>query len=141
MTNNLYREINHKADLSYEIVAENVDELLSDVVKILLENSTENHFENENKLLMECLKNFTKKCYNIDVTNVNTNSEFLDSLFDIVNEIISLIDSGFYPLKIEQGCVHFCKRRINLAIKALTYHNLSMKYHEGKLYIRMVFDV
>lgn len=137
----MYREIDHKADLFYEIVAENVDELLSDIVKILLENSSEKYSENKNILLIECLKNFTKKCYNIDVTNVNTNNEFLDWLFDTVNEIISLIDSGFYPFKTEQGCVYFCERRINLAIKALTYHNLSMKYHEGKLYVRMVFDV
>jgi len=133
---NLYREIEHKADLCYEIYAENTEELLKDVVDILLKNSEANNIDNA---LLNCLENFTKKCYNILSEKLTDN--FSDAVFDAVNDIISLIDRGFYPFKIERLCIYFCKININLRIKALTYHRFVVEKKDAKIYARMVFDI
>ncbi|WP_176759469.1 archease [Fervidobacterium changbaicum] len=150
MKNNLFREISHTADLAYEIVAKDLTELLNDIVQIIMENSdfSEGYNGNASKslshLFKECskkdnkdLQNVIKKCYNISDAN---KEGFIDDLFDAVNDIISTVDRGYLPVKVENQCVYFTKRRVALRIKALTYHGLQVEFGE-KITLRVVFDV
>ncbi|MFN3691393.1 MAG: archease [Fervidobacterium sp.] len=148
----MYREIEHKADISYEIEAQNFEEFLKDVVEILLENSTifstnSERFEaieeinkdekNRNDFINSDLESLLEKCYNIN----NENQNYEDFVFDLVNDIISMIDRSFYPKKVKGFCVYFSKAHISCKIKALTYHRFFVKYEGNKLHARMVFDV
>lgn len=147
----MYREIEHKADISYEIEAQNFEEFLKDVVEILLENSTIfltnserfeaieeiNKDEKDRSANDSDLEFLIKKCYNIN----NESQNYEDFVFDLVNDIISMIDRSFYPKKVKGFCVYFSKAHISCKIKALTYHRLFVKYEGNKLHARMVFDV
>lgn len=140
----MFREIDHTADVAYEVIARNLEELLQDVLSILLENSEVTYLESDlNGLLnqqmnkLESLQNSIKKCYNIDKSD---SEKFIDSFFDAVNDMISKIDRGYFPIFVEGTCVYFSQRRITLRIKALTYHGLHVKLGD-EISLRMVFDI
>ncbi|WP_448384959.1 archease [Fervidobacterium sp.] len=150
MKSNLFREISHTADLAYEIEASNVNELLQDFVTIIIQNSEifetsstnitksiSNVVNESNNQGTTDLQNVMKKCYNI---NESSDEEFVDSLFDTVNDIISLVDRGYFPMKVENQCVYFTRKRIITRIKALTYHGLEVKLGE-RISLKVVFDV
>ncbi|MCX7653851.1 MAG: archease [Fervidobacterium sp.] len=134
--NDLYKELEHKADLYYELSAESVEEFLRDVVDILIKNSETRTDEN---VLSNCLENFTKKCYNM-LANGCTEI-YSDVVFDVINDIISTMDRGLYPFKVENSCIYFCKTKVTLRIKALTYHMFFVQRSGEKIYARMVFDI
>ncbi|MFN3328902.1 MAG: archease [Fervidobacterium pennivorans] len=150
MKSNLFKEISHTADLAYEIEAANVTELLQDFITIIIQNSE--IFETSNSDVPESirntvsesynhgttnLQNVMKKCYNI---NDGSDEEFVDNLFDTVNDIISLVDRGYFPMKVENQCVYFTRKRIITRIKALTYHGLEVKLGE-RISLKVVFDI
>lgn len=162
----MYREIEHKADIAYEIEAESFEMFLKDVVEIILKNSTElsknSEKQNENDIFdifeglenekeefkninnINNFENVTQKCYNINKNGNDftiTDTELEDFVFDTVNDIITMIDRSFYPQKVEDSCIYFKKGQVNCQIKALTYHNLLVRRQGNKLYARMVFDV
>ncbi|QIV78489.1 archease [Fervidobacterium pennivorans subsp. carthaginiensis] len=150
MKNNLFREISHTADLAYEIEAANVNEMLQDFITIIIQNSEifeksdtdipesmSNIVNKSNNEGTSDLQNVMKKCYNINKSN---DSEFVDNLFDAVNDIISLVDRGYFPVKVENQCVYFTRKRVILRIKALTYHGLEVKLGE-RISLKVVFDI
>ncbi len=132
----LYQELEHTGDLAYEIRAKNLEELLKDVVYILLKNSELDSSEEFSNFAFEI---HDKKCYNI-ITDVE-DENFSDNLFDIINDLIYIIDKGFQPIKVEGFCVYFRKCKSYLRIKALTYHKFLVQKQGDEIYARMVFDV
>lgn len=136
VTIDLYKELDHTGDLAYEITSQNIEEFLKDVVNILIKNSETSFYENSKDINFD---EIIEKCYNI-VENVE-GEKLSDSIFDMVNDIISFIDRGFYPLKFQGNCVYFHKSMINLKIKALTYHKFVVEKHGECINARMVFDI
>lgn len=137
----LYREIEHKADLAYEIFVSDIDELLRDLIEIFKENAETESSKNF-EILNDNLQNIVKKCYNIKmIKDKDESDEFIDSVFDAVNDIISLIDRGYFPVKAENSCVYLIPLRVIFRIKALTYHSLRVKVLGSRIHFWMVFDV
>lgn len=132
----MYQELEHTGDVAYEIRAKNAEELLKDVVSILLKNSEEYTLEKFSSFPFEI---DYKKCYNIITDMVDEN--FSDQLFDIVNDLIYIVDKGYRPVYVEGNCIYFSKQKFYLKIKALTYHMYSVKKQGEEIYARMVFDV
>lgn len=132
----MYQELEHTGDVAYEIRAKTLEELLKDVVSILLKNSEPGSSGEFSDFSFEI---HHKKCYNI-ITDVE-NENFSDNLFDVINDLIYVIDKGFRPIKVEGFCVYFRKCKFYLRIKALTYHKFIVEKREDKIYARMVFDV
>lgn len=132
----MYQELEHTGDLAYEITVNSLEELLKDVVSILLKNSELDSSEEFSNFSFEI---HDKKCYNI-ITDME-NENFSDNLFDVINDLIYIIDKGFRPIKVEGFCVYFRKCKFYLKIKALTYHKFLVEKRGKEIYARMVFDV
>ncbi|ODN30280.1 archease [Fervidobacterium thailandense] len=133
----MFKDISHTADLAYEVVCRDGEELLKDVIEIV---RTHTEFQEEavrgkNGAKVQKSK---RKCYN-KLRNLDNVDE--DLLFDIVNEIILIIDTGYFPTKVEGTCVYFESRKAVCRLKALTYHMLTIEKEGDNFRIRMVFDV
>ncbi len=123
------RQINHVADLAYEIESNDVVGLLEEIVNILFEYC-------EPKL-----GDFSKeKTYDF--------SEPLeDFIFDTVNDWIFEISVGHFPQdmirKAEKLVVKFKKvlEKKGGEIKALTYHLLRLEKRGEKIRTKVVFDI
>jgi len=135
----LYREIEHKSDISYEIIAKNIEEVFEDMISIIQENIDVVGIEDTVIEQKNNLHRDLEKCYNITNENISEFNE--DVLFDTINDIISIVDRGYYPFSTNRNCVGFCRMRIYTKLKALTYHDLKIEYHDNQIYVRMVFDV
>ncbi len=124
----MYLELEHTADLRYEIISSNFDEFLEDLLGIIKENLEYEEMETDD---------FKVKCYEI-LKNLND-----DAIFDVVNDIISLVDRGYTPESTKGICMNFKKVLVkNFRIKALTYHMLSVCVdEEGRISATLVFDV
>ncbi len=124
----MYRELEHTADLRYEVFSENLVEFLKDLIGIIKEN-----LEYEEAVISD----FKVKCYKL-LKNLND-----DVVFDVVNDIISLIDRKYLPESVQDVCITFKKVLVtNLKIKALTYHMLSVSVDNfGKISATLVFDI
>lgn len=133
----MYKDISHTADLAYEITFRDGEELLRDIISILrlhtdvLEGKTPSAAEKK-------LQKPKRKCYN-NLRNVDNVNE--DFIFDMVNEMIMIIDTGYFPTKVEGFCVELEPRNVVCRIKALTYHMLSITKEGDYFQLRMVFDV
>lgn len=137
----MYREIEHKADLAYEIIVNDIDELLRDLIAIFKENAEIESSKNV-EVSNDNLQNIVKKCYNIKmIKDMDESDEFMDSVFDTVNDIISLIDRGYFPIKVENSCIYLIPLRVIFRIKALTYHALKVEVLGSRIHFWMVFDV
>lgn len=146
----MYREIPHTADVAYEFECENLEQLLEDVIKVLMENvdpleftkNVDSHadtaFEHRRGYSFntgESKRNERTECFEWELHKVDE-----DTLFDVVNQIISIVDKGWYPEKVSGNCVTFFERPLILRVKALTYHGLKLAKVGDKLFARMVFD-
>uniref|UniRef100_A0A7C5VL87 Archease domain-containing protein n=1 Tax=Fervidobacterium thailandense TaxID=1008305 RepID=A0A7C5VL87_9BACT len=133
----MYKDISHTADLAYEIIFQNGKELLRDVISIIASH-TEVLEGQRLKVRVKKLQKPQRKCYN-SLRNVDNVNE--DFIFDMVNEIITIIDMGYFPTKVEEFCVELEPRNIVCKIKALTYHMLRITKEGNHFRLRMVFDV
>jgi len=133
----LYREIEHKADVAYEIIASSVEEVFRDIVSIIKDNT--HYLVEESSEHNKNLHNKLEKCYNI--INDDTGEYDDNKLFDAVNDMISLVDRGYYPFETDGCCVRYYKSKIYTELKALTYYNLKIETKDNQIHIRMVFDV
>lgn len=133
----MYKDISHTADLAYEIIFQNGEELLRDVISIIVSH-TEVLDGQRLKVRVKKLQKSKRKCYN-SLRNVDNVNE--DFIFDMVNEIITIIDTGYFPTKVERFCVELEPRNATCRIKALTYHMLGITKEENHFRLRMVFDV
>jgi len=123
------KQIDHTADLAYEIESHDIIGLLKEIIDILFEHYKPN------------LGNFSKeKAYNIC-------EPLEDFIFDTVNDWIFEISVGHFPhdmiKKDGEIVVKFKKvlRRKGEEIKALTYHLLRLEKRGEKIRTKVVFDV
>ncbi len=125
----MYNQISHTADLAYEIVFEDLEDLFGDIISIMEENA-EFEKSNENKI----------EVYRID-------GGLEDFIFDTVNDMISNVEMGWFPTRVDvkgdELIVEFSRlKSLNkFDIKALTYHMLKVKDLNGKKIVKVVFDV
>ena len=124
----MYREISHTADVAYEIEFEDVEGLFSDIAQILREN-TEYVLKGEKR----------RESYEVS-------EELEDSIFDIGNEMIYMIDSGWVPLGVkfidgELEVEYVSANVTRFPFKALTYHMLNVENLGDKKKVKVVFDV
>jgi len=124
------KQINHTADLAYEIESYDIIGLLREIIGIFSE-----HY---NPVLEDFLKEKTYSVY----------EPLEDFLFDVVNDWIFEISIGCFPHDIikkgdEEITVKFKKirERKGEEIKALTYHLLKLEKQGEKLRTKVVFDV
>ncbi|MBO8160554.1 MAG: archease [Thermosipho sp. (in: Bacteria)] len=126
----MYKEINHTADVAYEITAKDFEDLLKNILNIIKENYLP--------------KNINCNTKHVQTYNISEND---DGLFDIVNDWISSIDLGYFPISVKKDkntyITEFCSYQgLNgEKFKALTYHELNIKYKNGYLFTKVVFDV
>ncbi|ABR31039.1 hypothetical protein SU69_06025 [Thermosipho melanesiensis] len=122
----MYREINHTADVAYEIEANSFLEILNDILNILKENYLPS---------INC-KNPKFHKYKI--------RENEDAIFDTVNDWIASIELGYFPVELDKDyVVKFCsfEHLDGTGFKALTYHNLKLERDKNKLKLKVVFDI
>lgn len=125
----MYKEIDHTADVAYEIIADNFLEILEDIIEII-------------KI------NYKPKNLNCDVRESQEYDvqENEDGIFDIVNDWIAAIELGYFPVGVEKKqkyITYFCSYETieGDMFKALTYHNLKIDTKGDKLSLKVVFDV
>ncbi|MBZ4650499.1 archease [Thermosipho sp. (in: thermotogales)] len=111
----MYREIDHTADIAFEIVNDTFLGLLEDILKIIHDT-----YKVEN---INC--NIAK----VQEYDIKENE---DGVFDIVNDWIAAIELGYFPVKIEKDKKYkttFCSysKIEGETFKALTYHNLKIE--------------
>ena len=123
------KQIDHTADLAYEIESNDIIGLLKEIIDILFE-----HYKPK-------LGNFSKeKVYNIY-------EPLEDFIFDAVNDWIFEISVGHFPhdmiRKDEEIVVKFKEvlGRKGEEIKALTYHLLRLEKRGEKIRTKVVFDI
>jgi len=123
------KQIDHTADLAYEIESNDIIGLLKEIIDILFE-----HYKPK-------LGNFSKeKAYNIY-------EPLEDFIFDAVNDWIFEISVGHFPhdmiRKDEEMVVKFKEvlERKGEEIKALTYHLLRLEKRGEKIRTKVVFDI
>ena len=124
----MYREIAHVADLAFEITFRDEEELFNDIADIL-RSKVEGIFLTEEK-----------------VEEYDVKNELEDSIFDIGNEMIYNIDSGWAPIsvKFDDGKLQVRYKKVDLAsfpVKALTYHMLKVEKEGKNRKVRVVLDV
>ncbi|SHH17476.1 archease [Thermosipho atlanticus] len=126
----MYKEIDHTADVAYEIKSESFEGILKEILNIIKEN-----YKPKN---INCSIKHTQK-YKI--------AENEDGLFDVVNDWIAAIDLGFFPIDIRKHSdvyiSEFCsyKGLEGEKFKALTYYNLNIEKTNTYFYTKVVFDV
>ncbi|MEJ5229114.1 MAG: archease [Pseudothermotoga sp.] len=124
----MYRELDHVADLRYELVCEDLESVFCDLILILKSNYKP---VLKRKVVLE-------KQYQI--------KEIEDMVFDVVNDWIYMIDAQkVFPLQCRMGNLLYCSfvgfsKLRGLELKALTYHELKAQTNEGKIMLKVVFD-
>ncbi|MBT1248254.1 MULTISPECIES: archease [unclassified Thermosipho (in: thermotogales)] len=122
----MYKEIDHTADVSYEICAQSFLEILKDIIEIFKENYIP-------KINCKSYRHYKYKL-----------KENEDAIFDIVNDWIASIELGYFPVEIYADyTVKFCPFDgiTGNGFKALTYHKLKIEKIENMLKIKVVFDI
>ncbi|HEY8542220.1 MAG TPA: archease [Pseudothermotoga sp.] len=125
----MYRELDHAADLRYELICDDIESLFNDLIQILVDNY-------EPILKHEVV---FKKEYPV--------KEIEDMIFDTVNDWIYMIDvRKIFPYSCEIDDVLYCdfvafSELKGTELKALTYHDLKIEQKEGKIILRVVFDI
>lgn len=124
----MYRELDHTADLRYELICDDTETLFGDLIQILMDNY---------KPVLEKRTAFEKE-YPI--------KEIEDLVFDTVNDWIYMIDAKkLFPYNCTVGDTLKCdfvgfSKLQGIELKALTYHELKVAQKEGKIILRVVFD-
>ncbi len=125
----MYRELDHTADVQFEIVCESINCVFLDLIEIF-----KTHYE----------PIFLSYCVEIEYS---INKSLEDLVFDTVNDWIYLIDAkGLFPTDcVVDGQtlrVRFCAFRSlrGTEFKALTYHGLRISVDENVLKLKVVFD-
>ncbi len=124
----MYRELDHTADLRYELICDSFESLFTDLIEILKDN------------YRPVLKKdvFFQKEYPI--------KEIEDMVFDTVNDWIYMIDARkLFPNNCRIGNLLYCdfvgfSELHGIELKALTYHELKVAQKEGKIILKVVFD-
>ncbi len=124
----MYRELDHTADLRYELICHDMESLFSDLIQILMDNY---------KPVLGKTPVLEKE-YPI--------KEMEDLVFDTVNDWIYMIDAKklfVHSCRIDNTLkcdfVTFSKLQ-GIELKALTYHELKITQKEGKIILKVVFD-
>ncbi|AEH50287.1 archease [Pseudothermotoga thermarum] len=124
----MYRELDHTADVRYEIVCDSLKCIFSDLIEIF-----KDHYSPV--FLDECT-----------VVEYDINKSIEDLVFDVVNDWIYMIDAKkLFPKECEvqqKLLVRFCKvQKIHgTEFKALTYHGLQIVEEKNILKLKVVFD-
>lgn len=124
----MHRQLNHTADVRYEIVCDNEEQLFKEFVNIFKEHYLVHFGRREVTVEYELSKNLE------------------DAVFDIVNDWIYLIESKKlfpYDCHIENGKLVCRFKEIEkiegTELKALTYHGLNIE-RSSKIVMKVVFD-
>jgi len=124
----VYRQLNHTADVRYEIVCDSEEEVFKELVRIFKDHYSVRLKEQETKLEYDLSKNLE------------------DAVFDIVNDWIYLIESRKlfpYDCHIQNDRLVCTFREFEeiegTELKALTYHGLGVE-RSDKIVLRVVFD-
>lgn len=125
----MYRELDHTADLRYELICDDIESLFGDLIQILVDNYKP---VLGNKAVLK--KEYPMK-------------EIEDLVFDTVNDWIYMIDAKkVFPYScradstLQCDFVVFSELR-GIELKALTYHELKITQKEGKIILKVVFDI
>ncbi len=124
----MYRELDHTADVRYELTCDSIECIFSDLIEIF-----KSHYKP--KLLDDCLK-----------VEYSLNKPVEDMIFDVVNDWIYMIDAKrLFPTECEiqqDLVVRFCTvgELHGAEFKALTYHGLNVFTEENVLKLKVVFD-
>ncbi|HOJ88073.1 MAG TPA: archease [Pseudothermotoga sp.] len=124
----MYRELDHTADLRYELICDDLQSLFDDLIKILKDNYKP---VLSSKIVLR--KEYPMK-------------EIEDMVFDTVNDWIYMIDAQrLFPCdcKIDGSLRSDFATIFELhgtELKALTYHELKVVQKEGKIMLKVVFD-
>lgn len=125
----MYRELDHTADLRYELICDDIESLFGDLIQILVDNYKP---VLGNKIVLK--KEYPMK-------------EIEDLVFDTVNDWIYMIDAKKvfpYSCRVDSTLqcdfVVFSELR-GIELKALTYHELKITQKEGKIILKVVFDI
>lgn len=125
----MYRELDHVADLRYELVCEDLESVFRDLIFILKAN------------YRPVLKR------NVVLEKQYQTKEIEDMVFDVVNDWIYMIDAQkVFPVECKMEDLLYCSfagfsKLKGVELKALTYHELKAQKSEGKIMLKVVFDI
>jgi len=125
----MIKELEHTADVAYEIYFKDLKELFCDIISILKSHASfvlsEGNMEEEYSL----------------------NDSIEDTIFDVTNEMIFNIDSGWIPesVEVENDAIKVLYKAasvLSFPIKALTYHLLKVENLKDDIKrVKVVFDI
>ncbi len=125
----MIRELEHTADVAYELTFKDLKELFCDIISILKSHAS---FVLSGEEMEE---------------EYPLGGNVEDDIFDLTNEMIFNIDSGWIPEKVEveNGKVKILYKAasvLSFPIKALTYHMLRVEDAENSMKrVKVVFDI
>ena len=125
----MIKELEHTADIAYEISFKDLKELFYDIMIVL-----------RNHASFVSVEGYMREEYSLS-------GNIEDDIFDITNEMIFKIDSGWIPREIEvkSNKVKVSYRAasvLSFPIKALTYHMLKVEDAEDDMKkVKVVFDI
>ncbi len=125
----MWVEVSHTADIAFDIYFSSIDELFRDIISLLRER-IDCKFKDETK----------EEIYGLS-------GEIEDDIFDITNDMIYNVDSGWVPvgMHVDGDSLKVLYKKAELKefdVKALTYHQLKVKnLKDGRKLVRVVFDI
>ena len=127
----MYRQLEHSADLRFELENDSFEGIFQDFADLLFDL---------------CQPTLVDEIF-VKTYEVTTES-FDDTVFDVVNDwIYTIYGQRFSPFRcyLNSGILRCTFKRISvmngIEIKALTYHDLRFKKEAGKIKAKVVFDV
>ncbi len=124
----MYRQLNHTADVRYEIICDSEEQLFKEFINIFKDHYTVRFKDKETTFEYELSKSIE------------------DAIFDIVNDWIYLIESKkLFPwdCRVENGKLICAFREYEqiegTELKAVTYHGLVVN-RSDKIVLKVVFD-
>jgi len=131
-----FREIDHQADLAFEIYGKNENELLESIISLFKEIFKIEKFEDK-----------------VAKREIFTYETFEDLIFELGNELIYLftthnlfpkelkLDVSKKELKVKFSKAFSKNSEEIVEVKALTYHKLKLNRSKGLLWTYLVLDV
>lgn len=138
----MYRQLNHTADLYFEVVGNNLDEIFNDSASAILEYIGKLDLESiSKKEVLEfegAIEDILIEYLNEILFHILVRGEYLIKAEVFINEDWQQNSSS---LKASINCIFKRAKKIVREIKAISYHIAKLEAYRDKLIFRFIADI